>query len=145
MSGGNDRLKGTRYLWLKKELSLSKQWYRTALANSGLKVGRTWAIKEAIIDLWDHTNLEDARQHFKCWYYWATHSRLNPIIRVAKLMMKRLEGILNYLRSRLTNALTESMNDNIQEIKLRAKGYRNRENFRMAILFHCSGLDMDPR
>jgi len=46
MSGGNDRLKGTRYLWLKKELSLSKQWYRTALANSGLKVGRAWAIKD---------------------------------------------------------------------------------------------------
>jgi transposase len=145
MSGGNDRLKGTRYLWLKKELSLSQQWYRTALVNSGLKVGRAWAIKEAIIDLWDHTNIEDARQHFKRWYYWATHSRLNPIIRVAKMMKKYLQGILNYLKSRLTNALTEWMNAKIQEIKLRAKGYRNRENFRMAILFHCGGLDMDPR
>jgi len=41
--------------------------------------------------------------------------------------------------------LTEGLNSKIQEIKYHARGYRNRENFRMAILFHCGGLDMDPR
>lgn len=29
-------------------------------------------------------------------------------------------------------------------IKYRARGYRNRDNFRLAILFHCGGLDMNP-
>lgn len=28
---------------------------------------------------------------------------------------------------------------------IRARGYRDRENFHLAILFHCGGLDMDPR
>jgi hypothetical protein len=42
-------------------------------------------------------------------------------------------------------ALTEALNAKIQEIKYRARGYRNRENFRLAILFHCGGLDMNPR
>lgn len=33
----------------------------------------------------------------------------------------------------------------IQEVKYRARGYRNRANFRRAILFHCGGLDLYPR
>jgi transposase len=37
------------------------------------------------------------------------------------------------------------MNSKIQLIKHRARGYRNRENFRAAILFHCGGLDLCPR
>lgn len=41
--------------------------------------------------------------------------------------------------------LTESLNAKIQEIKYRARGYRNRDNFRLAILFHCGRLDMNPR
>ena len=60
-------------------------------------------------------------------------------------MMKRhLTGILAFLQYRVTNALTESLNAKIQEIKYRARGYRNRENFRLAILFHCGKLDMNP-
>ncbi|MEO5509094.1 MAG: transposase [Longimicrobiales bacterium] len=46
---------------------------------------------------------------------------------------------------RYTNARTEAMNAKIQEIKYRARGYRNRDNFRMAILFHCGRLDLNPR
>jgi len=60
------------------------------------------------------------------------------------MMKGHLVQILNYLRSRLTNAITESLSAKIQEIKSRASGYRKRENLRMAILFHCGGLDMNP-
>lgn len=60
------------------------------------------------------------------------------------MMKEHLDGILAYLKSRRTNAITEGINSMIQEIKYRARGYRNRESFRMAILFHCGGLDMEP-
>lgn len=43
-----------------------------------------------------------------------------------------------------TNAMTEGLNSKIQELKYRARGYRNRENFRLAILFHCGKLNMNP-
>jgi transposase len=60
--------------------------------------------------------------------------------------MKRYVGwILNYLRSHSTNALAEAINSKIQEVKYRARGYRNRANFRRAILFHCGRLDLYPR
>jgi len=60
-------------------------------------------------------------------------------------MKRYLDGILGYLRNGRTNALTEGLNSKVQEIKHDARGYRNRENFRMAILFHYGGLNMDPR
>ena len=59
-------------------------------------------------------------------------------------MMKRyLCGILKYTRHPFTNAEREGTNSGIQLKKHRARGYRNRDNFRTAILFHCGGLDMD--
>jgi len=45
----------------------------------------------------------------------------------------------------VTNACCESVNAKIQWIKRMACGYRNRERFRMAIMFHCGGLDLHPR
>jgi transposase len=52
--------------------------------------------------------------------------------------------ILQYTRHPFTNSKTEGINSKIQLIKHRARGYRNRENFRIAILFHRGGLNMDP-
>lgn len=144
---GESGLKGTKYLWLKgsgKRTRADALAIR-ALRRAGFQVGRAWAIKEAGLRLWEYTSPTWARKYFKRWYFWATHSRLAPIIRVAKMMKAHLVGILAALRHGLTNAITEGLNTKIQEIKYRARGYRNRENFRMAILFHCGGLDMDPR
>jgi transposase len=60
-------------------------------------------------------------------------------------MKRYLYGILGYLRYQHTNALAESLNAKIQMIRYRARGYRNRDNFRLATLFHCGGLNMNPR
>ena len=64
--------------------------------------------------------------------------------RVAKTMKRYLPWILNYLRHRHTNAGAEALNAKIQEDKYRARGYRNRANFRRAILSYCGGLNMSP-
>jgi transposase len=37
------------------------------------------------------------------------------------------------------------LNGKIQAIEHNAFGYRNREHFRIAIFFHCGGLDPFPR
>lgn len=143
---GDDRLTGTKYRWLKgaarRTADDAQQIH--ALSKAGLKVGRAWAIKEAALKLWTYRSETWARKYFKRWYFWATHSRLEPMIRVAKMMKQHLDGILAYLRNRRTNAITEGLNSVIQEIKYRARGYRNRESFRLAILFHCGGLNMNP-
>lgn len=141
----DQRLKGTKYLWLKGALSPEDQQRIAQLVKTGLKVGRAWALKVAAAQVWEAPDPEAARAVFRRWYYRATHSRLEPVIKVAKMMKAHLTGILGYLRDRLTNGCAEGLNAKIQLIKYRARGFRNRANFRIAILFYCGALDMDPR
>lgn len=145
-SQGDTRLTGTRFIWIKGAAKRrpSDELRIHQLRRAGLKVGRAWALKEASSRLWAYRYRGWALKYFKRWYYWATHSRLKPMIRVAKTMKRYLTWILNYLRNRSTNAGAEAMNAKIQEVKYRARGFRNRDNFRRAILFYCGRLDMNP-
>lgn len=81
---------------------------------------------------------------FKRWYFWATHSRLEPVIQAAKTLFTHLPQILTYFVHRITNATSEGINSVVQRLKVRACGYRNSENYITAIYFHCGGVDLYP-
>lgn len=146
-AAGDTRLKGTKYDWLKNPRNFpSKAWREfKALRDGTLKTARAWALKESLIRLWDYKYIGAARTFFKRWYYWATHSQLEPMIRVARMLKRHLENILTYLTHRITNAVTEGLNAKIQWIKYGSRGFRAKEAFKMSILFHCGGLDLEPR
>ena len=78
------------------------------------------------------------------WYNWAIRSQLNAIKSSARSIKKNLWGILNAVVLKKTNASAESINSKIKSIKVRAKGFRNKERLKIAILFHCGGLEMKP-
>jgi transposase len=141
---GDTRLKGTKHLWLMNEERIP-QWRREEfdeIRNSELKTARAWAIKESLRHFWNYTYPKNAEKYFKRWYFWATHSRLKPVIEAAKSLKRHLGNILTYFKHRITNAFTEGINSKIQTIKQMACGFRNREHYRKAILFHCGGLDL---
>ena len=94
--------------------------------------------------LWDYQYEKAARKHFDWWYRWATHSRLTPMIKKARMLKLRLKGVLTYLKHGITNATSESLNSKIQWVKYTARGFRNFQNFTTAIYFHCGGLDLSP-
>ena len=141
------QLKGRRFTLVrgKAKRTEEEELFLAALRKAGFKVGRAWAIKEAATEIWHCSTAREALAVFRKWYGWAMRSRLQPIKRAARMMKRYLYGILKYTRHPFTNAGTEGMNSKIQLIKHRARGYRNRENFRIAILFHCGGLDLNPR
>ena len=146
LKAGNTDLKGTKYLWLTNPANWSKDSKKTfkALATDEMKVGRAWAIKESFRHFWDYRYFGSAESFFKNWYYWATHSKLKPIIAVAKTIKRHIKGILAYLKHHITNAVTEGLNSKIQSIKANARGFRNFQNYRVAILFHCGKLELYP-
>ena len=146
MEQGDRRLIGTKYLWLKGMQRFDRNsWISFGeLRNSGLKTARAWAIKETFGHFWDYVYLGAARRFFGQWYSWAIRSRLEPIKRVARTLKKRLDNILTYLRHHITNAATEGINSKIQWVKQTARGFANRDNFRVAIFFHCGGLELYP-
>jgi transposase len=52
---------------------------------------------------------------------------LQPIKEVASMLKRRFENIITYLRHRITNAASESLNAKIQWVKYTARGFRNKE------------------
>jgi len=142
----DDTLKGTKYLWLTKPKTWTEQQQASfkELKDKGLKVGRAWSIKEMFSALLEYRYEKPARNFFKNWYGWATHARLKPMAEVAKKLKRHLDNILTYLKHRITNAVAEGLNSKIQQVKSVARGFRNFENFRIAILFFCGKLDMYP-
>jgi transposase len=66
------------------------------------------------------------------------------MIEVAWMLRRHLPNVLTYLRHRITNAGLEAVNATIQWVKKTARGFRNPENFKTAIYFHCGGLDLYP-
>jgi transposase len=116
---GDETLKRTKYLWLYSEENLpeSAREKFAALRELHLKTGRAWAIKESLRDLWDYHRRGWAMRHWRHWYFWATHSRLKPVIKVARMIHGHLENVLTYLDHRITTATCEGLNSKIQTIK----------------------------
>ena len=143
---GDDRLVGTKYAWLKGRDKFDQKGWRDFcwLRRGNLKTSRAWALREQAMKLWDYCYPGAAKNHFRWWYRWATHSRLKPMIDKAKMLKSHLKNILSYLTHPITNALSESMNSKIQWARYTARGFRNRDNFKTAIYFHCGGLDLLP-
>jgi transposase len=143
---GDDRLVGTRYDWLRNPVTMEAQDRRefAALRQSELKTARAWALKETAMSLYSYTYEGPARKHFQWWHRWAVRSRLAPMIEVAGMLKRRLPNIVTYLKHRITNAASESINAKIQWVKYTARGFRNKQNFINAIYFHCGGLDLAP-
>jgi transposase len=143
---GDETLIGSKYLWLYSQENIpEKRKEEFALLKSQqLKVARAWAIKESLRELWHYVYPERAKSFWKRWYFWATHSRLKPVIEVAAMIKRHIANILTYFRHRITNAVSEGINCKIQTIKKMAYGFRNINNFKTAIYFHCGGLNLYP-
>jgi transposase len=146
LAEGDERLKGTKYLWLKHPDHFQQERWRgfEPLRTSTLRTARAWAIKTLAMELWRYRSRAWARKAWLRWYSWAIRSRLEPIKAVARMIKGHLEGILTAVVLGVTNARAEGLNAKIQWIKTSARGFRNRDRFRDAIYFHLGGLDLYP-
>jgi transposase len=143
---GDETLKGTKHLWLfhPDRLEGDRAVRLEELVRKAMRTSRAWMLKELGMEMWEATNREEAKAIFNAWYSWAIRSRLAPIKRVAHMIKRHLNGILNAIEKRITNARLEGINAIIQGLKRTARGYRNRQRFRNAIYFHLGGLDLYP-
>jgi len=126
-----DVLKKTRYLWLKNPSNLNDKQRRkmASLTTHNLKTARAYQIRLTLQELFIQPNREAGEAFLKRWYFWATHSRLEPIIQAAKTIKRHWEGVLNWFDSLVTIGLLEGYNSLIQAAKARARGYRTNRNF----------------
>jgi transposase len=145
-AAGDDTLLRSKYLWLYSYENLPEHHLQrfNVLRTIDLKTSRAWAIKESLRHLWGYRRRGWAERHWKRWYFWATHSRLKPMIAAARTLHRHIGNILTYFKHRITTSTCEGINSVIQTVKQMACGFRNLQHFRAAIFFHCGGLELYP-
>ena len=143
---GDERLKGAKHLFLfnPENLPESRASQFEKLKNADLKTSRAWAMKENFREFWKCNTFQEAAAYFKKWKRWVMKSGLPEMIKVAKMLAKHLEGLLNFTLFPITNAVAEGFNSKIQSLKADARGFRNALNYRTRILFYCGRLDLFP-
>ena len=143
----NELLKGTKYIWLKdtKKLSVSAQDnLDKIIQQKDLKTVQAYELKERFKSFFDMSTIEQATTFFDNWFDDVVSSQNLHLIKVANMFKSHWLGIKNYIQHRITNAVAESLNSRIQQLKVKAKGFNSADAFRTAILFHFGKLHMYP-
>lgn len=143
---GNTVLTGSRYAWLygRENWPENKIQGWQQLCQTALKTARAWRLKEAFRWFWWLPDRTQAESYFAQWYAWAIRSRLDPIKKVARMLQRHRDRILNFFDHQLTNGPMEGLNNKIQSLIKKAYGYRSKERFKNDVLFHLGGLDLYP-
>jgi transposase len=143
MAEGLEDLKGQRWLFITNPDNLSQRQsddFRELL-KINLRTGQAWAHKEIFSAFWEQPDKAAADRFLTKWCHAVHRSKLKALKKVAEMLVRHREGLLNYFVSRLTNALCEGFNSKIQQLKSAARGFRSFDNYRTRILFFLGKLD----
>jgi transposase len=128
------------YIWLKNKGNLTEAQLHAlgGLADLNLKTARAYQIRLTFQDVYAQPSREAAEAFLKKWYFWATHSRLKPVIEAARTMKRHWDGILRWFDSKIANGILEGLNSLLQAAKAKARGYRSTHNLK-AIIYLIAG------
>ncbi|END47619.1 transposase family protein, partial [Escherichia coli 2854350] len=93
-------------------------------------------------NIWDRPWSTERRNDWLQWISLASECDVPMMKNAAKTIKKRLYGILNAMRHRVSNGNAEALNSKIRLLRIKARGYRNRERFKLGVMFHYGKLNM---
>lgn len=128
----------TRFLWLSNPENLRRE-ERTrlsALLRLNSPIVKGYLLKEDLRRFWDYRSTAWAEAHLRQWLWRASHSRLEPFKKLARMLRTHLDGVLAWTGIRVTNGALEGMNNKVKVISHRAFGYRQSWTF-IANIYHC--------
>ena len=138
-------LKRSRYLWLKNPQRLTARqrdrFEDLRMKKQNLKTARAYQIKLNFQELYQQPAAL-AEPFLRKWYFWATHSRLPPLIDAARTIKRHWHGVLRWFETGISNGLLEGINSLIQAAKARARGYRSDTNLIAMVYLIAGKLNM---
>lgn len=138
-------LRQARYVVLKnrENLTESQKAHRAAIENKGfrLKTYKAMRMREFFQEAYKQKTFIEFREHLYDWYWWASHSRLAPMQKVAKTIRQHWEGVLNWVHHKDSNGILEGLNSLIQSAKSRARGYSTLKNLEIIAYLITAKLD----
>jgi len=131
----------SRYVWLKNPQNLTRKQENKlnslTLKKFNLRTSRAYHIKLNFQEIFNQSH-DAAELLLKKWFFWATHSRLKPVIDAAYTIRRHWNGVLQWFKSQINNGILEGINSLIQAAKARACGYRTTRNL-IAMIYLIGG------
>jgi len=127
--GGRAReiVKGKRWLLLSSWVHLDrrKKQQLNQLFALNRRVMKAYLLKESLARLWDYTYEGAMLRYLQSWIDQLRWQRLAPMEKLAAMLLKHLEGILNYCKTKIPMGVVEAVNGNIKALLRRGRGYRD--------------------
>jgi len=122
-----EELSGSRFLRLYNPEDLSarqKEALSLLLASRNTrKTQRAYALRLLLQEFYGKTSRWGA-VWLKRWYWRASHSRLEPVKRLARTIKSHWEGVLNHVRTGIDNGILKGRNSLFKAASAKARGYR---------------------
>lgn len=136
--------KRTRFLWLTnpENLRRAERTRLSALLRLNSPIVKAYLLKEDLRRFWDYRSTAWAAGHLRQWLWRASHSRLEPFTKLARMLRSHRAGVLAWTRTRVTNGALEGMNNKVKVISHRAFGYRTSWTYIANIYHCCAGLPL---
>jgi len=120
-------VKGKRWLLLTRwvHLTAHKKQQLNALFALNRRLLKAYLLKESLDRLWNYRYEGAMMRYLHSWIDQLRWQRLEPMEKLADLLLKHLDGILNYCRTKVPLGVVEAVNGNIKALLRRGRGYRN--------------------
>jgi transposase len=130
--------KRTRFLWLKnpENLAQDERTRLSTLLRINSPIVKAYLLKEDLRRFWTYRSTAWAGGHLLQWLWRASHSRLEPFKKLARMLRTHLDGVLVWTQLRVSNGALEGMNNKVKVISHRAYGYRTAWTY-IANVYHC--------
>jgi len=140
-------LKKGRFALLKNPWNLTrKEKQKLAdIQKNNARLYRAYLLKEAFAKALDYRQPKRAREALDEWLAWASRSKLPAFVQVARTIRKYKEGILAYIRDRLSNGFVEGINNKLRVVARRAYGFHSADALISMLFLNCGGVTPQPR
>lgn len=139
-------LKHSRWALLKSAWNLDRREGEKLgeVQQTNRKLYRAYLLKESLAQGLDYRQPARAEKHLNGWLSWASRSQLKPFVKLARTIKRFKDGILAYVRTRLSNGLTEGLNNKTRLITRRAYGFHSADALAAMIHLCCGGITLAP-
>jgi transposase len=135
-------IKGTRWSLLKAPTKQSVEQlallHEVQQANRALY--RAFLLKEELRLLYQLDDPTLAPPHLDAWLAWASRSRLDPFVKLARTVRRHRDGVLNAIRLGLSNGRLEGLNSRIRLISHRSFGFHSADPLIALVHLCCTGI-----
>lgn len=124
-----------------KDLSKAEQKLLDKLRRVNQSIHTAMLLVEYFHKALDKVSITSFRKTLLTWYIVVRESKLEPFIKLAKTIRRYRKNIEAYIKSRLTTAVAEGLNNKIKVLKRMGYGYTNPTSFCRKILQRCGYLN----